>query len=258
MSEIVLPDIPKGASQATAVEQSRAVAEVAAAVQVAKAFPRDTNRATENMQELCKRLAVASRAFYSVPNRGSGMSIHIARELARIWQNVDYGVRELRRDDEAGESEMQAWAWDQQENVRTTRSFIVPHVRSTRAGNKPLTDLGDIYLNNQNQGAKAVRECIFAMLPGWFKTEAEERLRSTLQHGDGKPIEQRRIDAVDVFKELGVTQSQLEKRLKKEMGNWGARDIAELTTSYMSITQDGIKKEDFFPDEVVEVEPKKA
>lgn len=255
MTEITLPSMP--ASQGTIVEQSRAVAEVAAAVQVAKAFPRDTNRGQEQMMELCGRLAVASRAFYSVPNRGSGMSIHIARELARIWQNVDYGVRELRRDDEQGISEMQAWAWDQQENVRTTRSFIVPHVRSTRGGNKALTDLGDIYLNNQNQGAKAVRECIFAMLPGWFKAEAEEKLRGTLQHGDGKPIEQRRIDAVDRFKELGVAQSQLEKRVRKELANWGARDIAELTTAFMSITQDGIPAVDFFPDEVVEVEPVK-
>uniref|UniRef100_UPI000A51BAAB hypothetical protein n=1 Tax=Leucobacter japonicus TaxID=1461259 RepID=UPI000A51BAAB len=156
--------LQKPASQGALVEQSRAVAEVAAAVQVAKSFPRDTNRAAEQSNELCSRLAVASRAFYSVPKRGSGMSIHIARELARIWQNVDYGVRELRRDDEAGVSEMQAWAWDQQENVRSTRSFIVPHLRSTRNGNQALTDLGDIYLNNQNQGAKAVRECIFAML----------------------------------------------------------------------------------------------
>lgn len=242
------------ASQGTLVEQSRAVAEVAAAVQVAKTFPRDTNRASEQMGELCGRLAVASRAFYSVPKRGSGMSIHIARELARIWQNVDYGVRELRRDDEAGISEMQAWAWDQQENVRTTRSFIVPHLRSTRNGMQQLTDLGDIYLNNQNQGAKAVRECIFAMLPGWFKTDAEVTLRKTLEHGDGKPIEQRRIDAVEKFKELQVTEAQIEAYLKRPLAQWGARDIAELTKAFMSITQDGIPKEEFFVEKPVEID----
>lgn len=253
--EQMLPRPGAAASQGTAVEQTRAVAEVAAAVGIAKQYPRDTNRATEQMQELCGRLAVASRAFYSVPKRGSGMSIHIARELARIWQNVDYGVRELRRDDEAGVSEIQAFAWDQQENVRSTRSFIVPHARIARGERQALTDLGDIYLNNQNQGAKAVRECIFAMLPGWFKTEAEERLRKTLEHGDGKPIEQRRTDAVDKFKDLGVTQAQIEAFLKRDMGQWGARDIAELTKAYMSITQDGIAKTEFFIETPVEVEP---
>ncbi len=255
MSEIeaLLPK-PLMASQGTLVEQSRAVAEVAAAVQVAKSFPRDTNRASEQMQELCGRLAVASRAFYSVPRRGSGMSIHIARELARIWQNVDYGVRELRRDDESGISEMQAWAWDQQENVRSTRSFIVPHARIARGERQALTDLGDIYLNNQNQGAKAVRECIFAMLPGWFKTEAEDRLRRTLEHGDGKPIEQRRLEAVEKFKELQVTEAQIEAFLKRPLAQWGARDIAELTKAFMSITQDGIPKEEFFVEKPVELD----
>lgn len=251
--ETMLPQPVAAASQGTAVEQARAVAEVAAAVGVARQYPRDTNRANENMQQLCSRFAVASRAFYSVPNRGSGMTIHIARELARIWQNVDYGVRELRRDDEAGVSEMQAWAWDVQENVRTTRSFIVPHLRSKGKGTQVLTDLGDIYLNNQNQGAKAVRECIFAMLPGWFKTDAEQILRKTLEHGDGKPIELRREEAVEAFKGIGVAQSELEAYLKREMGQWTARNIADLIKAFQSITQDGIPKEEFFVETPVDV-----
>lgn len=252
MTDIVLPDMPQQ-SQITQVEKSRAIAEVQAAVTVAKQFPRDTNQALENMRELCSRLAVAQRAFYSVPKRGSGLSVHIARELARLWGNVDYGVRELHRNDEAGESEMQAWAWDQQENVRSTRSFIVPHARMSNRQRVALTDLGDVYLNNQNQGAKAVRECIFTMLPGWLKTEAEMRLRETLEHGDGKPIEKRREDAVDRFAEIDVKQAQLERYTRKELGRWGARDLAELEKAFMSITQDGIPVDEFFPSEVVEV-----
>lgn len=252
MTDIVLPDMPQQ-SQITQVEKSRAIAEVQAAVTVAKQFPRDTNQALENMRELCSRLAVAQRAFYSVPKRGSGLSVHIARELARLWGNVDYGVRELHRNDEAGESEMQAWAWDQQENVRSTRSFIVPHARMSNRQRVTLTDLGDVYLNNQNQGAKAVRECIFTMLPGWLKTEAEMLLRETLERGDGKPIEKRREDAVDRFAELDVNQAQLERYMRKELGRWGARDLAELEKAFMSITQDGIPVDEFFPSEVVEV-----
>ena len=62
-------------TQATAVEQARAVAEVAAAVQVAQQNPRDFNRAWEEMKTACGRLSLASRAFYSVPNRGTGPSV---------------------------------------------------------------------------------------------------------------------------------------------------------------------------------------
>lgn len=240
-------------SQGTVVEQSRAVAEVAAAVSTARQFPRNTSWAVEQMQELCRRLPVAQRAFYEVPNRGSGMSVHIARELARIFGNVDYGVRELARDDDKGESEMQAWSWDIETNVRSTRSFIVPHAKSTRQGRKALTDLNDIYLNNQNVAARAVRECIFAILPGWFLSDAEAILRQTLERGDGKPIEQRRTDALDMFAALNVTEKQLVTKVGKDIGQWGPRELADLARVYTSVTQDGIPVAEFFPEQVVEI-----
>lgn len=254
MSKDVEIKLPQPASQGTAVEQTRAIAEVAAAIRVARDFPRDTNRAYDSMRELCGRLAVAQRAFYEVPNRGSGLSIHIARELARLWGNLDYGVRELARDDVRGESEMQAWAWDQETNTRTVRSFIVPHAKSLRGGGrKELTDLNDVYLNNQNIGARAVRECIFAVLPQPLLAEAEATLRRTLENGDGKPIEQRRDDAEDRFTAINVTVRQLEDHVGKPKGQWAARDIASLVRAYNSITQDGIPVQDFFPDRVVEI-----
>ena len=247
-----LPQTP--ASQGTVIEQSRAVAEVAAAVRVAQDFPRDTNRASEAARDLCSRLAVAQRAFYEVPNRGAGLSVHIARELARLWGNLDYGVRELARNDVRGESEMQAWAWDQQTNTRTVRSFIVPHAKSLRGGGrKDLVDLNDIYLNNQNIGARAVRECIFAVLPQPLLAEAEALLRATLERGDGKPIEQRRDDAEDAFKAIKVTLKQLEARVGQPKAQWSARDIADLVRAYTSITQDGIPVAEFFPEVPVEV-----
>jgi hypothetical protein len=250
-----LPSAPP-ASQGTVIEQSRAIAEVAAAIRVAQDFPRDTNRAYESMRELCGRLAVAQRAFYEVPNRGAGLSVHIARELARLWGNLDYGVRELARDDIRGESEMQAWAWDQQTNTRTVRSFIVPHAKSLRGGGrKDLVDLNDIYLNNQNIGARAVRECIFAVLPQPLLSEAEQTLRATLERGDGKPIEQRRDDAEDAFTAIRVPLARLEKKVGKPKSQWTARDIAELVRAYTSITQDGIPAEDFFPEEAVQLPP---
>lgn len=247
----MLPNKP--GSQGAVIESHRAVAEVAAAVRVAQDNPRDTSRAVEQMREVCGRLAVAERAFYAVPNRGSGLSVHIARELARIWGNADYGVRELARDDERGESEMQAWAWDVETNTRSTRSFIVPHAKSTKQGRKPLVDLNDIYLNNQNIGARAVRECIFSILPGWLTSEAEQILNVTLKNGDGTSIIQRRDAAVEKFREKNITLAQLETFVGKDKGHWEAGNLADLTRAYMSITQDGIPVSDFFPEKPVEI-----
>jgi hypothetical protein len=257
MTEIALPNQPtKALSQGAAIEQSRAIAEVAAAIRVAQEFPRDTSRAVEGVREVCSRLSVAERAFYSVPNRGSGLSVHIARELARLWGNTDYGVRELSRDDAKGESEMQAWAWDQQTNTRSTRSFIVPHAKSLKGGGrKALVDINDVYLNNQNIGARAVRECIFSILPGWLTAEAEAVLKETLKKGDGVPVEQRRDAAVDRFRDLKVSLVQLEQFAGKSKGQWSASDLAELTRAYMSITQDGIPASEFFPERAVTIGP---
>lgn len=238
-------------SQATAVEQSRAIAEVQAAIVVAQQVPRDMDRALNEMRDSCGRLALANRAFYSVPNRGNGPSVHLARELARIWGNLDYGVKELRRDDDAGISEVMAFAWDQQTNVRSTRSFIVPHARMKKVNGQQtrekLVDLGDIYLSNQNVGARAVRECIFTMLPDWLTEEAQDICRRTMEHGEGKPLEQRIVDMIAGFGKLDISVDQIEQRLGRKRGQWTAADVAQMVIVYTSITRDGLDKAEEFP-----------
>ncbi|MDI6024495.1 hypothetical protein QBL02_13185 [Leucobacter sp. UT-8R-CII-1-4] len=240
-------------SQATLIEQSRSVAEVAAAIQVALQFPRDLEGIKAEVRELCGSLAVAEQAFYEVPNRGGGVSIHLARELARVWGNTDYGVRELSR--ESGKSEMQAWCWDQQKNTRNTRSFIQPHKKSVRGGGWADTeDLGDIYLSNQNTGSRALRECILATLPGWLKSEAVAMCRQTLRHGEGEPLDQRIENALSRFSEMNVTEKQLEQRLEKPRSKWEATDVGRMSRIWATITQDGIPATEFFPQKPVEID----
>ena len=247
--------VPDRIGQATAVEQARAVAEVQAAVVVAQNVPRDLTRAIAEMRDSCGRMGLATRAFYSVPNRGSGASVHLARELARIWGNVQYGVHELRRDDLAGQSEIQAFAWDVQTNTRSTRTFIVPHERMKKVNGKQtrekLIDLGDIYLSNQNVGARAVRECIFTVLPPWFTEEAQDLCRATLENGEGTPLPERISRMVQGFAKLGVTVAQLEKKAGRKRGSWDGGTVADLTVSYTSITRDGLSVEDEFGDRPV-------
>lgn len=250
--EQFMPAAPaRRTTQTTMVEQSRAVAEVQAAVTVALQFPRDMQRAWAEMRAACSRLALAGRAFYSVPNRGNGPSVHLARELARIWGNIDYGVRELSRDDEAGMSEIQAYAWDQQTNVRSSRTFQVPHARMKNKRREVLSDLGDIYLNNQNIGARAVREAIFTCLPNDFVEEAQNLCRQTLEKGDGVPLEKRIADAVAAFAGIGISLDRLEAKIAKTRGHWGAQQVADLGVWFTSITRDGVDASDLLPEIVV-------
>lgn len=243
-------------SEATAVEQARAVAEVAAAVRVAQDCPRDTTAAIREMQTACAQPALTNRAFFSLPRAGGrveGSTVHLARELARCWGNLDYGIRELRRDDEAGVSEMQAWAWDQQSNVRSSRSFVVPHAIMAGKGadkrRKALTDLGDIANNNNSVAARAVRETIFTVLPVWLREQAEEIAGRTLRgEGSGKTLDQRKADAIAHYETTwNVTREQLESRLGRPSGKWTEQDIGFLQVLHAEMNRGEKRVDDEFP-----------
>lgn len=240
-----------GRSQSTQVEQARAIAEVQAAVMVAMDRPRDEQRAIGKMREVCKIQSLAERAFFSFPRGGqtvSGESIHLARELARCWGNIDYGVKELSRNDIRGLSEMLAFAWDLETNTRTETAFIVPHMRDKKGGPVAITDMRDIYENNANQGARRVRECIFAVLPKWYTDEAVEICHGTLKGGGGKPLPQRRADLVAAFEPHGVTKAMIEKRAGTPVDQLNETQIAQLGIVFRSLKNGEVTRDEAFPE----------
>lgn len=241
---------PGRVGQGTAVEQSRAAAEVLAAVEVAQRFPRDVQYARNQMIESCKQRYLADRAFYRFPRAGgavSGASVHLARELARCWGHIQYGIVELRRDDEYGQSEMQAWAWDVQTNSRVSTTFIVPHKRDTKDGPKALPEMRDIYENNANQGSRRVREMIFAILPPWFVAEAKDLCNATLRDGGGAPLATRIATAIERFSTIGIKARQLEDKIGEPSSRWTEHDVAQLGVIFQSIQRGEVRKEEEFP-----------
>jgi hypothetical protein len=234
--------------QVTAVEQARAVAEVAAAVQVAQQFPRDMDRVRREMQTACASQALAKRAFYAVPNRGQGPSVHLARELGQIYGNFQSGIAELRRDDDKHESELMAFAWDVERNGRTSRTFVVPHARMKGGRRVALDDLGDITNNNANVGARALREVVFNQLPRWLREEAEDLCRQTLERGDGRSVAVRADSAVQGFESrFHVKEQQLVERIGRKRSEWGPQDLATLEVIFRSIEQGETTPDEQFP-----------
>jgi hypothetical protein len=207
------------------------------------------------MRESCDQMGLAERAFFRYSRGGSqisGPGVHLARELARCWGNIQYGIAEMRRDDIAGESEMQAFAWDVQTNARASTVFVVKHGRDTQKGIKKLVDLRDIYENNANMGARRLREQIFAVLPIWFTEEAKQRCLNTVEKGVGeKPLPQRIADNIKAFAAIGVSADQLERKLGRPQAQWTAHDIAQLIVIGRSITNGEATVEDEFPQQRV-------
>ncbi|MDH6448255.1 hypothetical protein M2155_000663 [Streptomyces sp. SAI-119] len=241
---------PDRVGQSTAVEQSRAVAEVQAAIYVARQFPRDVGRSRSAMQAACGSMALAEKSRFRFPRAGGaveGSTIHLAKALAQTWGNIQYGVTEMRRDDEYRQSEMQAWAWDVEANTRHVLTFIVPHAKFVKGKVEALIDLRDIYENNANNGARRLREAIFAVIPDFFIEEAEELCRETLKKGDGKPLPDRIAGAIAVFAGLGVSEARLEQKLGRKKDQWTGADIAQLLITHKSIDRREITVEDEFP-----------
>jgi len=228
------------------IAEKKAEAEVQAAFVIAKKFPRDLNQAYMNIIESCKRPLLANSALYAYPRGGkmvTGASIRLAEAMIAAWGNVDCGVREISQSN--GVSVAEAYAIDLQTNTRITKTFHVPHYRDTKQGGKRLTDSRDIYEIVANQGARRLRACILAIIPGDVVESALAQCKKTQESSD-IPMVDRVRKMVTVFDEIGVKVDHLEKCLGHTLDATIPTEIVNLTSIYRSI-KDGIaKREDFF------------
>lgn len=235
-----------------AIEASRAIAEAQGKLVIAKRFPRDEVEAYAKAMEACQRPTMAAKAFYSFPRGGQtvdGPTIRFAEELARCWGNIDYGIKELSQDD--GKSEMQAYAWDLETNAQSVQNFTNPHQREQGKKMVKLTSQRDIYENNANMATRRLRSRILAILPSWFVEDAIEECKKTLAGRNDTPLIDRVKKMVVAFAKIGVTQEQIEKRIKKKIDTMNADDFVEYTGIYNAIKQGESKIADWFESEPI-------
>ncbi len=230
-----------------AIEASRAIAEAQGKLVIAKRFPRNEVTAYAKAMEACQRPTMAMKAFYSFPRGGQtveGPTIRFAEELARCWGNIDYGIKELSQDD--GKSEMQAYAWDLETNAQSVQNFTNPHQREQNRKMVALTSQRDIYENNANMATRRLRSRILAILPSWFVEDAIAECKKTLAGGNELPLVDRVKKMVMQFAKLGVTQEQLERRLKRKIDTMNADDFTQFIGIYNAIKQGESKIVDWF------------
>lgn len=241
----------KAVSALVAIEQSRAVQEVQAALVIAKKFPRDQVAAFAKIITACKRPALAEKACYSYPRGGqviTGPSIRLAEVLIQNWGNADFGIRELER--KGTSSICEAYCWDQETNVRQTKIFEVPHERVVGKGAAKtvtrLTDPRDIYELVANNGARRLRACILGIIPGDIVEEAVRECKKTTTNGNGEPLSDRIRKTVTIFQEIGVTQEMISKRLKHDVADCTREEVSDLLAIYNTLKDNQSKRGDFF------------
>ena len=230
-----------------AIEASRAIAEAQGKLVIAKRFPRDEVAAYAKAMEACARPTMAEKAFYSFPRGGQtveGPTIRFAEELARCWGNIDYGIKELSQDD--GKSEMQAYAWDLETNAQSVQNFTNPHQRENKGKMVSLTSQRDIYENNANMATRRLRSRILAILPSWFVEDAIAECKRTIAGGSDVPLIDRVKKMVVAFGKLGVSQEQLEKRLKRKIDTMTADDLTDYIGIFNAIKNGESKASEWF------------
>lgn len=220
-------------------DQQRAIAEVQAAMVIARMNPRDPIAAMDRILNACTRPTLANAAVYQYSRGGSdvsGPSIRLAEAMAQQWGNFQFGIRELEQRN--GESTVQAFAWDVETNTRREVTFQVPHVRHTRAGQKRLEDPRDIYEMVANQGSRRLRACILAVIPGDVTEAAVAQCETTMKaKADTSPDAVKKM--VDAFAPFGVTREQIEKRIQRHLDAVQPAQIVALKKVYASL-RDGM------------------
>jgi len=222
------------------VEQQRAISEVQGAIVLAKKFPRNEKESSDRILIACQRPKLAEQALYSYARGGTeitGPSIRLAEAIVQNWQNVQFGIRELEQ--RFGESTIEAFAWDLENNIKQIKTFQVKHERYTKArGKYSLEDPRDIYEAVANQGARRLRACILGIIPGDVIEAAVNQCEQTLKaKADTSPEALKKL--VSAFEELGVSREQIEKRIQRRLDSMTAAQLVQLRKIYNSL-KDGM------------------
>jgi len=228
-------------------DEQRAITEVQAALVVARANPRNERQAMDRILVACQRPGLAEAAVFSYSRGGqeiTGPSIRLAEAVAQVWGNVQFGVREL--DQHGGASTVQAYAWDVETNVRREVTFVVQHERHTKKGVTSLSDPRDIYETVANAGARRLRACILALIPGDVVEAAVRQCEATLDaDADNGPEAVGKM--VASFAAMGVTTAQLEARILRRLDTITKAQVVALRKVFVSLRDGMSSVEDWFP-----------
>jgi len=228
-------------------EQQRALGELQAQIMLAKLYPRDPQKCTDDILRDCTRVGLAERAQYAYARGGtdvSGPSIRLMETIARRWGNIQSGIKEVSRDTVAGTSECIAYAWDVETGYRDERQFQVRHFRDVRNRTTRkmeqvrVTDERDIYEMVANMGQRRKRACLEAVIPGDVVQAAVEQCTETLQaKADTGPEAMKRM--LTAFAKVGITQAMIEQKLQRRIDAIRPAQVVQLDRIYTAI-KDGV------------------
>jgi hypothetical protein len=234
---------------------TREQTEIQSAIVAAKRFPRNEQSAFVRAVNSFTRLTMAEGATYNFPRGGKtveGPSVDCARELARVWGNIRYGLRVVSQSSER--MHIKAYALDLETNtyVEAEDEFSKLIQRRDKYSGETKwiqPDERDLRELMNRRGAIAIRNCILQVLPSDLVDDVLKTAKHTLQRDATSALEKNRDDIVKqlvvMFDRQGVSVPMLESYLGHKLDVVTADEVAGLKQILQSI-RDGVAKRDEF------------
>lgn len=226
--------------------QAEVRAEIEGAIVSARHFPRNEMGAYNEILKACKNPKLAEISIYKFPRGGQqieGPSVNLAREAARIWGNVRFGLNIVRDDEDS--VTIEGWAWDVQKNTKVAAQDSFRKLIYRKKGGWQKPDERDLRELINRRGAICVRNCLLQLLPRYIVDEAMATCKQA-QAGQIKDPRETIKKMVKAFDGLSVTVAMLEKYLNHPIDNTTAEEIVDLQSVYQSIFDGNSKREEYF------------
>jgi hypothetical protein len=227
--------------------------EIQSAIMIAKNFRRDEDAAFEKLTRACRRTSFAEDASYSFPRGGTqivGPSVNLAREAARAWENIRYGLAILHEDDES--VLIQGWAWDLETNTKVSaedrfKKLIQRRINNITKWVKP--DERDLRELINRRGAIAVRNSLLQLLPKDLIEDAMRECAITTKERIAKDPDDSRKKIILAFSEFNIIPEMLEQYLGHPLKQATSEQIVELRSIYKSIKDGNSKWSEYVEEE---------
>lgn len=224
----------------TAVARTRY--EMEAAVVLARANPRDEDQAIARIKRSCERIGFAFDVEFEFTRGGkdvTGPSVIFAREAARCWGNIRYGLHIYSSDGD--QVHIRGYAFDAETGAfteledrfqklveRAEGRWIVPNERQLR----------ELIFR---RGAILERNCILKVMPPDQVEDCITVSRTTIHKWGGEALKKDRKGSIQLmvkaFQKIGVKPEQLDEYLKIEIRQITTEQYVKLKRIYKGIEE---------------------
>lgn len=237
---------------------AREQTEIQSSMVLAKKFPRNEQACFTRAVKAFERPSMAEAAQYSFKRGGNtvkGPTVDTARELARCWGNIRYGLRIVDQSDK--QVHIRGFATDLETNAYVEaedafnkliqRKFDSPQGKISKWVEPDERDLRELI---NRRGAILVRNCILQVLPPDIVDDVLSVADTTLGKIASKQLTDNREDTIKrltvAFDRVGVTVEMLEQYLGHKLAQLVPDQIKELNQIHKSIKDGQAKREEFF------------